>query len=255
MKKEDGAYAKYATAQLLALGYQSRLGVIAAGSHGAAQVYVIFRASLKVDDDIECLVSLALFSVGCLIRQSTSASLPATCLQDIRSNAPCCQRKGPPATSRIASDSRVLVQTCEVTFISEKDKEEAFPMVLNEDVITDLPEVSNFCLSDNARYRFLLTREKNACHNRICRSEPLRPIQAWLRRSPDENALDLEARSNRADKYMSQSRAVIRDLVESRKKEANKPEDIPVRFLAHCSVFTLCAGQSGRNCNMSAWRI
>ena len=38
MKKEDGAYAKYATAQLLALGYQSRLGVIAAGSHGAAQV-------------------------------------------------------------------------------------------------------------------------------------------------------------------------------------------------------------------------
>ena len=38
MKKEDGAYAKYATAQLLAMGYQSRLGVIAAGSHGAAQV-------------------------------------------------------------------------------------------------------------------------------------------------------------------------------------------------------------------------
>ena len=121
---------------------------------------VIFGASLKVDVDTECLASLALFSVGCLVGQSTFASFSATRLQDIRSNAHCCQRQGLPVPSLIASSSVAWsIQTCEVTFISEKDKDEAFPMVLNEDVITDLPEVSNFCLSDNARYRFPLTRQ------------------------------------------------------------------------------------------------
>lgn len=36
-KKQDGTYAKYATARLVNMHYQSRVGIISAAEHGAPQ--------------------------------------------------------------------------------------------------------------------------------------------------------------------------------------------------------------------------
>ena len=93
MKKEDGAYAKYATVQLLAMGYQSRLGVIAAGCHGAAQVSSI-GYELSYLPRIVCVASVSLLLMGCSFRSSSPTSIPAASVQGISEKTHRCQRQG-----------------------------------------------------------------------------------------------------------------------------------------------------------------
>eukprot|EP00210_Caulerpa_lentillifera_P002810 g2684.t1 len=187
MKKEDGAYAKYATAQLLALGYQSRLGLIAAGDHGAAQ------------GRWRCFLWGALSGKVLLPPFPQPAFRVSNFKTPIHNSAKCCQ----------------------VSFLSEKDKTDAFPVVLNEEVISDLPKITNWTVSENSIYK----------------SKPLRPIQKWLRRNPREDELPLSARAKRADEQMKTTVEVIKKMVEERKKAAkkeNKPIEVKVGELLLC---------------------
>ena len=93
---------KQATAQIPALEYKSRLGVIAGGNHRAVQ--------------------------------GASDSFPAIRLRDIRSNTRC-QRKGSPESSFITSEFIVSMQASEVTFIPDIGRENAYSMALSRDVV------------------------------------------------------------------------------------------------------------------------
>jgi len=66
---------KYAVTQLLALGYQSRLSFLAAGSYGEAQV--IFLSILWRQSEV--VVPVEVFSVGSHVGRVHLPSFPSRC--------------------------------------------------------------------------------------------------------------------------------------------------------------------------------
>ncbi len=49
---------------------------------------------------------------------------------------------------------RLAIQDCVVTFTSIESRKAAHPMNVNGDVLSDLPEISNFSFRDGLRYRW-----------------------------------------------------------------------------------------------------
>ena len=56
-----------------------------------------------------------------------------------------------------------------------------------------------------------------------CRSQPQRPVQEWLRRSPPKGTLTVEERARRADERLRKTLEMRRELME--RAMAKDPKD------------------------------
>jgi site-specific DNA-cytosine methylase len=133
LKMEDGAYVKYGMGDLIVSGYQTRLALIAAGMFGVAQGrWRVFMWAARFGEQ-----------------------LPAF-----------------PEPTHNCRDFNCAVigraQCCTVGFAKPEHALTAHPPVLLGDILSDLPEVTNFELGDVAAYA----------------GPPQTIPQAWLRRRP-----------------------------------------------------------------------
>ena len=90
----------------------------------------------------------------------------------------------------------------------------------------------------------------------FCTLEPLGASKPGLEDPPRENALDLEATSNTADEYMTQTRQLIRASFVREKTEAGKTISVFTLSFPSFYVSSLGRGQNGRDCMYptSAWK-
>eukprot|EP00803_Ostreobium_quekettii_P001655 evm.model.scf_49.18 EVM.evm.TU.scf_49.18 scf_49:167968-179229(+) len=159
-QREDGLYIKFAIVQLLSMGYQTRLGLIASDDQGVPE------------HRRRCFLWAA---------KSGSEALPPF-------PKPVCH------SEKWDWGEVPHLQDFAVS-IFEDDKGagkggELFPPLVTEDALDDLPEVSNFSFTDAMQYK----------------SEPTRPYQLWMRRSPPDWEPSFLDRAAQADMYMHASR-------------------------------------------------
>ncbi|GAX80751.1 hypothetical protein CEUSTIGMA_g8186.t1 [Chlamydomonas eustigma] len=153
-KKEDALYARFMASAITAMRYQCRIGIIAAGDHGCAQGrYRVLTWSAQQGMPLP------------------SFPEPSHRCPDFRTPVP-----------EIGKD-------CLVTFKSIESMQAAYPMNLNGDVLEDLPDISNFCMTDDQVYK----------------CPPTRPWQVYLRRPPLSHDVSLSDRIISADKLMAKS--------------------------------------------------
>ncbi|DBA74077.1 TPA: hypothetical protein ACH3X1_010890 [Trebouxia sp. C0004] len=181
LNKEDGMYAKSAMGSLLLLNYQVRMGIIAACDQGVPQVRNrVFMWGAKSG-----------------VEQLPPFPEPSHMAPRSHHTAP-----------------RSVKDLCKVNFQSPASEKKAFAVPVLGDMLTDLPKISSFTLSERARYKW----------------GPQTPYQHFLRRQPHGYESSMEARAAAADKAMQRCHEMQRRKLSLGRHSFASVEQIGAKF-------------------------
>ena len=186
LKKEDGAYLKYAMGSMLDIRYQVRSGLLAAGNFGVPQGrWRCFMWAAAPGQQLPALpkpthncLDFNVSEAGRTRGRRTADDSVGQCIALLFGAYPACwlplttRPPVPPAPDKPLLAQCVVAVSAQlacVGFLSEADAAlSGHPPVLLGDILDDLPPVDNFELHERQRYLCEPQRVTQVCRCRVC---------------------------------------------------------------------------------------